>query len=91
MNEDYKGHSIHATCWRLPDTDSWTPRLIVLWTEEGREMIQHPRMTGAFPTEQEAERQGIIFAKNWIDAGKPGLESLDEQPNPFSSTIISDM
>jgi hypothetical protein len=27
-----------------------------------------------FPTEKEAEKQGHIFAKKWIDDGEPNLE-----------------
>jgi hypothetical protein len=73
MDENYKGHNIAASAWQLADTQEWQPKLTIMWTEGVRKLMIYPQITKYFPTQIEAEREGLAFAKKWIDDGKSRL------------------
>ena len=75
MEEIYKGHKITASAWRLTDrlTQKWQPKVTIMWSEGVRQLIKYPQITKYFSTQVEAEREGLAFAKKWIDDGKPDL------------------
>jgi hypothetical protein len=67
--EIYKDNEISASAVQS-DAGDWTPQVTV--TEMRLKMnVTVPNITKAFPTRQEAEKQGLLFAKDWIDQGKP--------------------
>jgi hypothetical protein len=67
--EIYKDNEISASAVQS-DAGGWTPQVMV--TEIRLKMdVTVPNITQAFPTREEAEKQGLSFAKNWIDQGKP--------------------
>lgn len=71
MIEDYKGPHIHASGWHLADAKGWEPRLILSWFECGQQLSRSFTIQKIFTTAKEAEEAGLIFAKKWIDDGKP--------------------
>lgn len=73
MEENYKGHDITASAWQITDTQRWQPKLAIIWREGSNEAIKYPVITKYFSTRVEAEREGLAFAKKWIDDGKPNF------------------
>jgi hypothetical protein len=71
MNETHKGHNIVISASRSGDTRQWKPHVKIIWSEDGRGKITTPNVNGAFGARREAEMGGLIFAKKWIDDGKP--------------------
>jgi hypothetical protein len=67
--EIYKDNEISASA--VPsDSGGWTPRVRV--TDMRLKMnVTVPNITKTFPTREEAENQGLLAGKNWIDQGKP--------------------
>ena len=78
MNGTHKGHNIIVSVARRPATRQWEPRLTVIWSEEGRGKTNKLTVDRAFRARQEAEVEGLRFAKKWIDDGKPDLPILTE-------------
>jgi hypothetical protein len=54
MQEIYKEHFVRSGARRMRNSAEWKT-----WTE-----LHFKR---DFPTKEEAEREGLLFAKNWID------------------------
>ena len=73
MNGTHKGHNIIVSVARRPATRQWEPRLTVIWSEEGKGKLNKLTVDRAFRARQEAEVEGLRFAKKWIDDGKPDL------------------
>jgi hypothetical protein len=74
IGEDYKGHHITASAVQLADTGQWEPRFVVTeLTEDDPALITPRTITRTFPTEAKAEMEALLFAKEWIDDGKPPL------------------
>jgi ABC-type proline/glycine betaine transport system ATPase subunit len=71
MTETYEKHNIQASAWRLADPKGWKPRILIGWSEDGLEMIKSFTIQRTFATEKEAQLDGLLFAKTWIDDGKP--------------------
>jgi hypothetical protein len=74
MEEIYKGHTINSTGLLDAETHRWWSLLIVLCPLEPgrvRRSRQKPEMNKSFRSEKAAEREGVAFAKKWIDEGKP--------------------
>jgi len=84
MNETHKGHKIIVSTSRLTAT-RWEPRLTVIWSEDGEGRLSKLMVNRAFRVRREAEIEGLIFAKKWIDDGKPDL-SLNSAPNECLSS-----
>ena len=77
MTETYEKHNIQASAWHLADPKGWKPRILVGWSEAGHKVIKSFTIQRTFATEKEAQLDGLLFAKTWIDGGKP-LCSDDE-------------
>jgi hypothetical protein len=77
MNETHKGHKIIVTTSRLAAT-RWEPRLTVIWSEDGHGRLNKLNVNRAFRLRREAETEGFIFAKKWIDDGKPDLSTQEQ-------------
>jgi hypothetical protein len=73
MEQDYKGHHIKSLTRHLPDSDRWTAHAIISWTDGLHEQFRQFDVKRGFATEEEAGEAGVIFAKKWIDNGKPKL------------------
>ena len=72
MNQTHKGHKIIVSASRLAAT-RWEPRLTVIWSEDGQGKLSKLTVNREFRVRREAEMEGLIFAKKWIDDGKPDL------------------
>ena len=72
MKDNYKGHMITATARQIRETQQWQPRLVI-WTAEGDYPIKAPVITESFATREQAESEGLVLAKQWIDYGKPSV------------------
>jgi hypothetical protein len=72
MDEDYKGHPINSTARQLPESGRWIPHVIIRWSKgpRGGEFIQFDVKRG-FGSEADAQAEGLIAAKKWIDDRKP--------------------
>ena len=84
MNDTHKGHKIIVSTSRLAAM-RWEPRLTVIWSEDGEGKLSKLNIKRAFRVRREAEMEGLIFAKKWIDDGKPDL-SPDSAPNECLSS-----
>ena len=74
MDEDYKGHHIQSVPRHLlPDSNRWTAHVVINWTVRSREQFREFDVKRGFATQEDAELGGLIFAKKWIDDGKPPL------------------
>ena len=78
MDEDYKGHHIQSVPRQLPESRRWTAQVVINWTEPLEEFMQFEikhefEIKHGFATQEDAEREGLTFAKKWIDNGKPKL------------------
>ena len=79
MDEDYKGHHIRSVPRQLPESLRWTSHVVINWTA-GRNEFREFEVKRGFATEEEAEREGLTFAKKWIDDGKPKLRERGTGP-----------
>jgi hypothetical protein len=71
MNKSHKGHNIIVSAARLPASRQWEPRLTVIWSQDGKGQLSKLVVNRAFRQREEAETEGLLFAKKWIDDGKP--------------------
>jgi hypothetical protein len=74
MEETYKGHVIRSRAERVPNSNEWKPIAQVNWNDGGQERIKlwmEWHFKDSFRTEKAAEIEGYLFAKKWIDDGKP--------------------
>ncbi|HEX2230487.1 MAG TPA: hypothetical protein VHM64_25425 [Candidatus Binatia bacterium] len=74
MEDTYKEHKLVASTWQLSASGHYEPRVFVTWREGQRERTKSLVFTRAFSTEREAEAEGLMLAKQWIDNGKPELQ-----------------
>jgi len=72
----YKGHDVKARGRRNLWDHTWRPQVTVVWQEEGIPRAQPFTLERICSNEIEAVRLGVIFAKEWIDQGKPAPVSL---------------
>jgi hypothetical protein len=80
MDEDYKGHHIRSVPRQLLESGRWTSHVVINCTERSREEFRQFEVKRGFATQEEAEREGLIFAKKWIDEGKPKLRERGTGP-----------
>jgi len=71
LEEVYKGHNITALARQLTDSHEWQPTVMIRWSDGVRKPIKYLQITKYFPTQAEADREGLAFANKWIDDGKP--------------------
>jgi hypothetical protein len=74
MEEDYKGHHIQSVPRHLlPDSERWTTQVLISWTDRRSKQFRRFDVKRGFATQEEAEREELIFGRKWIDDGKPKL------------------
>jgi hypothetical protein len=71
MTKTHKGHNILISAARLSVKPIWKPSVRVIWSEDGQGKVNTLDVDGTFNGREEAETAGFVFAKNWIDSGKP--------------------
>ena len=64
----------------LTDSNEWKPSVHIGWTTPDTLEFFNPTITGTFPTKAEAEREALLFAKNWIESN-PQLASALVAPD----------
>jgi hypothetical protein len=78
----HKGHNINISAARLPKTRQWEPHLTVIWSEDGKGRLHKLTVNRGFRVREDAEMEGLRFAKKWIDDGKPDLLPAVETEKP---------
>jgi hypothetical protein len=78
--ENYKGHHIWSVPRQLPDSRRWTSHVVINWTDGSRQVQAVFEVKRGFAIQEEAEREGLTFAKKWIDDGKPKLRERGTGP-----------
>jgi hypothetical protein len=74
MTGTYKLHVITSTAQLNPKTNRSKPEVSILCpSERGTHLMKRVLFKQSFDTPEEAEREGVAFAKKWIDDGKPDL------------------
>jgi hypothetical protein len=73
MNEAHKGHRILVSASRLATVRQWKLCLTIIWSEDGKGIVSKLTVNRTFRLREEAEMDGLRFAKKWIDDGKPDL------------------
>jgi hypothetical protein len=71
VNETHKGHNIIASASRSAGMRQWKSQVKVIWSEDGQGRVSTLDVNRLFAARREAEMGGLIFAKKWIDDGKP--------------------
>ena len=66
IEEDYEGHHITASAVVLVDSGQWQPRFVVTELNEDPTLITPRTIKREFPTQAEAEREAMLFAKNGL-------------------------
>ena len=79
MHETHKGHRIMVSASRMDGLSQWKPSLTIVWSEDGQGKVSKLNPELEFRARREAEMEGLIFAKKWIDDGK-----LDLSPDPVN-------
>ena len=80
MDEDYKGHHIRSVPRQLPEGLRWTSHVVINWSDSSRQIQTVFEVKRGFATQEEADREGLTFAKKWIDDGKPKLREHGTGP-----------
>ena len=73
MNEAHKGHRILVSASRLATARQWRLYLTIIWNEDGKGIVSKLTVNRTCRLREEAEMDGLLFAKKWIDGGKPDL------------------
>ena len=74
MTGTYKLHLITSTAQLNPKTRQSSPKVSILCPSEGGpQLMKRVLLKKSFETPEEAEREGLAFARKWIDDGKPDL------------------
>jgi len=80
MEEKCNEYTIIASAWHIMDLQQWQPMPTILWRDGRKVAITYPVIRKYFPTEIDAEREGLEFAKKWIQ---------DHKPQPFLTHALS--
>ena len=78
MNGFHKGHNIISSAAKTGKLRQWKTHVKVIWSDDGFGKVSTLEFDGVFREKAEAERGGFIFAKKWIDEGKPD-RTLEER------------
>jgi hypothetical protein len=75
MEQIYKSHCIVGSATLSTNTNQWRPCCGISWAKSngGVQYVSLKNVPGTFGTREEAEGGAIIFARQWIDAGKRAL------------------
>ena len=72
----YKDHVIRISSVET-SRNQWDLRIVVIWPESGVHKLRTFAITRRFESYDQALTRGLIWAKNWIDEGKPDRPSTD--------------
>ena len=87
MNGAHKGHTIMVSAARLSTVrHQWKLCLTIIWSEDGNGIVSKLTVNRTFRLRQDAEMAGLMFAKKWIDDGKPDLSLGSELDRPAGDT-----
>ncbi len=75
MEKHHHAHLIRCGGSLNPDSNQWTPTLMVLWSEGAETIAKRILFKSTFSTEADAQMCAYNFAVAWIDAGKPEIPS----------------
>jgi len=87
MNEAHKGHRILVSASRLATARQWKLYLTIIWNEDGKGIVSKLTVNRTFRLREEAEMDGLLFAKKWIDGGKPDLSLTPDLERSSRVTI----
>jgi hypothetical protein len=73
MENHYQSHLIRSGAYVNPDTNQWTPELMIFWNQSRETICKHPLFKVTFATGKESQSCALQFARRWIDDGKPEL------------------
>ena len=73
MQQFYKGHTIKTSAQQLRDTQQWQPVLQIIIWNDNQNLFKPFSATECFSTREQAESEGLVIARKWIDDGKPGV------------------
>ena len=72
METDYKGHTIEILTDEVHS--KWTFRALVFVPDGSSQTVKRFSYNGShFHTKEEAEWEGLLFVKRWIDEGMPDI------------------
>ena len=73
MQQFYKGHTIKTSARQLRGMQQWQPVLQIIIWNDSRDVFKPLSSTQFFSTREQAESEGLVIARKWIDDGKPGV------------------
>ena len=75
MEKHYHAHLIRFGGSLNPESNLWTPTLMVFWNEGGETISRRILFKSTFTSEADAKVRAYDFAITWIDSGKPEIAS----------------
>ena len=75
MEKHYHAHLIRFGATLNPESNQWTPTLMVFWSEGAVTISKEIVFKSTFTTNADAQVRAYDFAIAWIDAGKPEISS----------------
>ena len=85
MQQFYKGHTIKTSARQLRDMQLWQPMLqIIIWNDI-KNLFKPFSATEYFSTPEQAEREGLVIARKWIDDRKPDASNPLPPRDPVPS------
>ena len=69
METDYKGHTIQILTDEVHGR--WTFRSLVFVPDGASQAVKRFSYNGHFRTKEEAEDEGVLLVKRWIENGMP--------------------
>jgi len=72
IKEIYKDHEVTAAAWYAQDSAQWKPLVLIAEMKTGT--VSKPGINRFFAGEPQAMLEALVFAKRWIDDGKPPLQ-----------------
>jgi hypothetical protein len=73
MEEHYKGTIILVTAGPADRESKWKSTCKIKFMQGAREVLKDLELVLDYDTVEQAERAGMVFSKNWVDAVKPNL------------------
>lgn len=65
----------------------WKLCLTIIWSEDGKGITSKLTVNRTFRLREEAEMDGLRFAKKWIDDGRPDLSLVSDAERSSRVTI----
>ena len=87
MNATHRGHRILVSASRLAIARQWKLCLTIIGNEDGKGIVSKLTVNRTCRLREEAEMDGLRFAKKWIDDGKPNLSLVPDAERSSRVTI----